>query len=134
MSEEQLSSEQPQEAPQEAAAPAEPAATETVADSSSEAVAASSGPGFGKSFSDCMGNLGLPVPTSLFATAASAIATIKAIQAAVATYGTEVTIAELIGAGVLSDALAVAGALVASFYAGACIGCVIAAGIDWATA
>jgi hypothetical protein len=81
-----------------------------------------------------MGNLGLPVPTSLFSTAAAAIATIKAIEAAVATYGTEITIAELIGAGVLSDALAVAGALTASFYVGACIGCVIAAGIDWATA
>lgn len=86
--------------------------------------------GFSSSFSDCMGNLGLPVPTSLFSSAAAAIATIKAIQAAVAAYGTEVTIAELIGAGVLSDALAVAGALTASFYVGACVGCVIAAGID----
>ncbi len=99
---------------------------------STDAVAESSGPGFAKSFSDCMGNLGLPVPTSLFSTAATAIATIKAIQAAVAAYGTEVTIAELIGAGVLADGLAVAGALTASFYVGACIGCVIAAGIDWA--
>ena len=108
--------------------------TENVASGSTDAVAESSGPGFSKSFSDCMGNLGLPVPTSLFSTAAAAIATIKAIQAAVAAYGTEVTIAELIGAGVLSDALVVAGALTASFYVGACIGCVIAAGIDWALA
>src|SRR5947209_2803072 len=48
----------------------------------------STGPGFGKHFSDCMGNLGLPVPNSLFSTLAAATATIKAIQAAVATYGT----------------------------------------------
>jgi len=97
-----------------------------------ETVHESSEKSFTKSFSDCMGNLGLPAPTSLFSTAAAAIATIKAIQAAIATYGTEVTIAELIGAGLLSDALAVAGALTASFYVGACIGCLIAAGIDWA--
>jgi hypothetical protein len=131
MSEEQYSTEQPYEI---MTTDPSGSATENVLQGSSDAVAESSGPGFGKSFSDCMGDLGLPVPTSLFGTATAAIATIKAIQAAVAAYGTDVTIAELIGAGFLSDALAVAGALTASAYVGACIGCVITAGIDWATA
>jgi hypothetical protein len=88
---------------------------------------------FWKHFSDCMGASGLPVPSSLFATFTSATATIGAIQKAVAEYGTEVTIAELVGARVLSDYLLVAGSLSASFYAGACVGCLGAAGVEWAT-
>jgi hypothetical protein len=84
-------------------------------------------------FKDCMGASGLPAPDSLFGTITAATATIGAIQKAVTAYGTEVTIAELIGAGALADGLAVVGALTASFYVGACIGCLGAAGVEWIT-
>jgi hypothetical protein len=68
-----------------------------------------------------MSSLGLPVPQSLFADATTAVATIKSIQGAIA-IGGDVTIAELIGAGTLSEALAVAAGVTASFYVGALIG------------
>ncbi len=87
-------------------------------------------------FKDSMDSLGLPVPSSLYADATTAYATIKAIQAAIAVGG-DVTIAELIGAGTLSEELAVAGGVLASFYVGALIGAAIYAsasvGWDWAT-
>lgn len=72
-------------------------------------------------FEESMSSLGLPVPQSLFADATTAVATIKSIQGAIAVGG-DVTIAELIGAGTLSEALAVAAGVTASFYVGACIG------------
>lgn len=74
-------------------------------------------------FKECMDGVGLPSPTSLFTTATTAVATIAALEKAVATFGTEVTIGELIGAGVLSEFLIAAAAVTASFYVGACIGC-----------
>lgn len=79
--------------------------------------------GFGDYFEDCMDTMGLPAPTSLFGSVTTATATISAIVAAVEKFGTAVTIGELIGAGLLSEALLAAGAVTASFYAGACVGC-----------
>jgi hypothetical protein len=87
---------------------------------------------FAKHFSDCMGDMGLPVPSSLFQSATSALATIATMEKAITASGS-LTIGELIEAGTLSSELAAAAALGASFYAGACAGCVGAAGIDWAT-
>jgi hypothetical protein len=88
-------------------------------------------------FKDSMDSLGLPVPGSLYADATTAYAMIKAIQSAIAVGG-DVTIAELIGAGTLSEELAVAGGVLASFYVGALIGAAIYAsasvGWDWLTA
>ena len=86
--------------------------------------------GFWHRWHSCMSDMGLPAPESLFGTFTTAVATIAAIYKGIETYGTAVTIAELIGAGVLADALIVAGALSASFYAGACVGCLATAGID----
>ena len=82
--------------------------------------------------------LGLPAPTSLFSSAATAAATISAIAKAVATYGTRVTISEIIGAGILSESVAaglseVAGAITGvllSFYLGACVGSLLACTVD----
>lgn len=87
---------------------------------------------WGDYFKDCMDGLGLPVPTSLFTSATAVLATIKAIHDAIAVYGTGVTVAELVGAGLLADALRVAGALAASFYAGALAGCVATATAEYA--
>jgi hypothetical protein len=86
---------------------------------------------FVQHFTECMGDLGLPAPGSLFTSATTVTAMVAAIEKAVATYGTEVTIGELVGAGLLSDALLVVGALSASYYAGASLGCLGTAGVDW---
>jgi hypothetical protein len=83
--------------------------------------------GFGDAFTDCMESMGLPAPNSLFGTLTQATATIGAISAVVAKFGTSVTIAELVGAGLLSEVLLVVGGVTASFYAGACAGCLAAA-------
>jgi hypothetical protein len=86
------------------------------------------GKSFGDYFEESMNSMGLPTPTGLFGSATTAVATIKSIQGAIAVGG-DVTIAELIGAGTLSEGLAVAGGVLASFYVGACIGaCIYAAG------
>ena len=82
---------------------------------------------FAKYFNENMQSLGLPTPTSLFSTLASSIATASAITGAVEKFGTRVTIGELIGAGILTEKLAVAGALTASFYVGAVIGSIAVA-------
>lgn len=85
---------------------------------------------FYEDFQRCMGAQGLPVPQSLFGTVSAALATVSAIYKGVKTYGSSVTIAELVGAGVLADALVVAGSLLASYYAGAMVGCLISAGVS----
>ncbi|NOZ70117.1 MAG: DUF4157 domain-containing protein [Deferribacteres bacterium] len=85
------------------------------------------GKGFFDYFKSCMDSLGLPTPSSLFSTITTATATISAINAAVTKFGTSVTIGELIGAGVLSEKLIAVGGLTASFYLGACIGCLATA-------
>ncbi|MFC5681863.1 hypothetical protein ACYE2N_08690 [Flavobacterium sp. MAHUQ-51] len=84
---------------------------------------------FSESFTSCMSILGLPVPSTLFDSADKAVSTINAIYSVVLKYGKKVTISELIGAGILEDALAVVGGCTAAFYLGACIGCGINAGI-----
>ena len=73
-------------------------------------------------FKENMEALGLPCPKTLFGTLTSATATTGAIVAVVEKFGTSVTIGELIGAGVLSEALLVVGGVSAAFYAGACVG------------
>lgn len=83
--------------------------------------------GFYLTFKENMDALGLPVPASLFSTQQQALTTIGAIATAVKTFGSRVTIGELIGAGVLSDALVYAGSLYASWYVGAAIGSLLAA-------
>jgi len=103
--------------------------TAAVGDALSSTTAPMAARGFYYYFKDCMDTMGLPAPNSLFSTATAAIATIAAIQKAVAAYGTEVTIGELIGAGVLADFLVSAAALTASYYVGVCVGCAATAGV-----
>lgn len=85
---------------------------------------------FSSSFASCMSANGLPVPSGAFETAERSIATVTAMYMAVKTYGTTVTIADLVGKAVLGDYLLVAGSLTASYYVGACIGCLMHAGIN----
>jgi hypothetical protein len=86
--------------------------------------------GFYDSFNSCMSLQGIPVPSSAFQSVAAAITTINTIYSAVSTFGTSVTFAELIEAGAMSEYFAAAGALTASYYLGACIGCAINAGVS----
>src|SRR5207302_1178176 len=72
----------------------------------------------------------------------AATSTIKVIADAVKIYGTQVTLAEILAAGVVEGAVAAGiaevatavGALAASFYVGACVGSLIACTFDWASA
>lgn len=83
--------------------------------------------GFYPPFKQNMEAIGLTAPMSLFATQQQAASTIGQIAAAIKTFGMKVTIRELIGAGTLTDFLAVAGAYSAAFYVGGAIGSLIVA-------
>ena len=82
-------------------------------------------------FRESMRSVGLDAPQSLFGGQEKAVATITAISGAIAKFGTKVTIAELIGAGILTEKLMVVGALSACFYLGACIGALAYATGQW---
>ncbi len=93
---------------------------------------------FGDYFSDCMESMGIPVPSSLFTSIATAKATIAAIAGAVAKFGAEATIGEIaltgLGAGVSTavvEWMIALGALSASFLVGAMIGCLASATGEW---
>ncbi|CAE6871812.1 hypothetical protein R69746_08486 [Paraburkholderia aspalathi] len=82
---------------------------------------------FSKAFKANMDALGLPVPTSLFSTQQQAISTVGQLVGAVRTFGTRVTILELIGAGAIADVLAAASAFYAAWYVGGLIGSLMVA-------
>ena len=82
---------------------------------------------FKKYFAENMSELGLPVPTSLFDTYQTAIATASTLVGTLSTLGKGATIGELIGATVGLEKLAVAAALGASAYTGAVIGSIAVA-------
>ncbi|MBP6574014.1 MAG: hypothetical protein KA230_06180 [Flavobacteriales bacterium] len=74
-----------------------------------------------------MESMGLTAPNSLFGTMEQARRTIAEIAGLIKTFGTRVTVGELIGAGTALEALGVLGAVSASYYVGACIGsCIVA--------
>lgn len=82
---------------------------------------------FRKYFVENMTALGLPVPSSLFDTHQTAVATAGAIAATLATLGKGATMAELIGATVGLEKLAVAASIGAAAYTGAVIGSIAVA-------
>lgn len=94
-----------------------------------EVLAEGWGSDFYTAFSQCMESKGLTVPQSLFATQEKALATINSLYSIVKTFGTSVTISELVLAGTLSEAFMVIGAVSAAYYVGVAIGCAINAGI-----
>lgn len=92
-------------------------------------------------FSSNMKAMGLPVPETLFGALGTTLGTIGAIAGAVAKVGTSVTVSELlltiplgaeatVVAAAVGEIVAVAGAVVASFYVGACIGSVLVAAYE----
>ena len=82
---------------------------------------------FYQAFKENMDALGLQVPTSLFSTQQQALLTIGEIAGAIRTFGSRLTSAELIGAGMVSEWLSVAGAFYASWYVGGAIGSLMVA-------
>ncbi|WP_343730450.1 hypothetical protein [Duganella sp.] len=79
-------------------------------------------PSFADYFKENMDALGLPTPSTIFSSIGSAVSNAAAISNAIKTFGPNVTIQDLIGAGTVSEELSVAGALSASYYVGAVIG------------
>jgi hypothetical protein len=71
--------------------------------------------------------LGLPVPSTLFDTYQTAVATASTLVGALATLGKGATISELIGATVGLEKLVVAAAIGAAAYTGAVIGSIAVA-------
>lgn len=78
-------------------------------------------------FKENMTDLGLPVPDKAFTSAQVAFAQLAAVAKALETYGPGTTVAELVGAGLLSEVFMVAGAASASGYVGAMVGSAIIA-------
>jgi len=78
-------------------------------------------------FKENMNSLGLGVPETLFDTQKTAIANVSAIAAAICIIGPKATLAEIAGATVALEKLAVLGALSASFYLGAVVGSIAVA-------
>jgi len=84
---------------------------------------------FKKYFEENMSKLGLPVPSTLFDTYQTAIATATTLAGTLATLGKGATISELIGATVGLEKLMVAASIGAAAYTGAVIGSIaVAAG------
>ncbi|HFD31910.1 MAG TPA: hypothetical protein ENJ28_04245 [Gammaproteobacteria bacterium] len=82
---------------------------------------------FFKYFKENMNSLGLKVPSSLFDTQSSAVLNASAILAAIKLLGPKATLAEVAGATVALEKLAVLGALSASYYLGAVVGSIAVA-------
>lgn len=82
---------------------------------------------FRKHFNENMHELGLPVPSTLFDTYQTAIATASTLAGTLATLGKGATIGELIGATVGLEKLAVAASIGAAAYTGAVIGSIAVA-------
>lgn len=82
---------------------------------------------FRKYFTENMKDLGLPVPTSTFDTYATAVATASAMVGALGTLGKTATMAELVGATLVTEKFLVLGAIGASWYTGAAIGSIAVA-------
>jgi hypothetical protein len=98
-----------------------------VDDSTSGELDLGNGKDFATNFKNCMSTMGMPAPTELFGTYEKALASAALITVAVEKFGTAVTVAELVGAGLLSEVFLVIGACGAAAYLGVCGGCVITA-------
>jgi len=66
--------------------------------------------------------LGLPAPKELFATLAATLATLKMAVSLIGKLGKGATVAEVFGAGIAAEKMALIAALPAIYYLGACIG------------
>lgn len=77
---------------------------------------------FYRYFKENMDALGLPAPNSLYSSALTAYQTARKYIAFVAKFGTKVTVAEMIGAGIAEERYLVLDTMAVSYYVGAVIG------------
>ncbi|UXU90515.1 hypothetical protein [Burkholderia sp. S-53] len=84
-------------------------------------------PTFFEAFQANMTALHMPVPTTLFATLQTSVASVAAMMGVIKTLGADATVAELIGATTKLEAVTVGGSILASFYLGAVVGSLIVA-------
>lgn len=82
---------------------------------------------FSRAFQDNMAGLHLPVPTILFATLQTSLASTSAALGALKALGPGATVAELIGATTGLELLTVAGSMLGVFYLGAVVGSLMVA-------
>lgn len=82
---------------------------------------------FYKYFKENMDGLGLPAPESIFGTVQLATATASTLIGLAEKFGKNVTVAEMVGAGIRGEKLMVIGAMSASYYLGAVIGSIAVA-------
>jgi hypothetical protein len=82
---------------------------------------------FTDDFNDNMAALNLPAPKYLFESVTTAAASLVVITKLVETLGTTATVAEVIGAGLASEQIAVIGSALGAGYVGALIGSFIVA-------
>lgn len=82
---------------------------------------------FYDAFKANMDALHLPVPTTLFATLQTSIASVTSIMSTLKTLGPDATIAEVAGATTKLEALSAAGSILACAYLGAVIGSLMVA-------
>ncbi len=82
---------------------------------------------FSRAFQDNMACLHLPVPTTLFATLQTSLASTSAALGALKALGPGATVAELIGATTGLELLTIAGSMLGVFYLGAVVGSLMVA-------
>lgn len=82
---------------------------------------------FNNYFKENMEALGLPAPESVFGSLQAATANASTLLAYIDKYGKNVSVKELLGAGMHLEKLATVGAMSAAFYAGAVIGSIAVA-------
>ncbi|MYM94327.1 hypothetical protein [Duganella vulcania] len=82
---------------------------------------------FYKYFKENMDGLGLPAPESIFGNVQLATATASTLIGLAEKFGKNVTVAEMVGAGIRGEKLLVIGAMSASYYLGAVIGSIAVA-------
>jgi hypothetical protein len=84
-------------------------------------------PSFSEAFQANMAALRMPIPTTLFATLQSSIASVTSMMTILKTLGANATVAELAVATTKLEKLGIAGSMLASAYLGAVIGSLIVA-------
>ena len=82
---------------------------------------------FSEAFQANMTALHMPVPTTLFATLQTAVASVSTMMGALKTLGRDATVAELFGVTTKLEVATVVGAILGSVYLGAVIGSLMVA-------
>lgn len=78
----------------------------------------------------CMTASNMPAPGNLYVDVTSGLAALKLMSEAIVKYGPQMTIGELVGAGLLPEVFEVATAAMIGVYFGALVACFVRAGVS----